>query len=248
MLAHLNHVLEARTVDQVWALHVERMTGYGFDRLFYAYTRINAGGRLGDAANALMLSNHSKAYLDGFIGNELYRAAPMVRWTNENEGVCSWRAIEEMLARGVLTDAERQVIAFNRKHGLTAGYSISFRDLAVRVRGGIGLVARAGLTHDDVDAIWAAHGHEILTLNRVAHLKIISLPHPQAFTALTARQREALEWVAEGKTTQDIAILMGVSAATVEKHLRLARAALAVESTAQAIAKASMMNQIFVLE
>ncbi|MFC2967478.1 LuxR family transcriptional regulator [Acidimangrovimonas pyrenivorans] len=241
-------MLEARTVDEVWALHIDKMAEYGFDRLLYAYTRISAGGKLGDAANALMLSNHPKEYLDRFIGDELYRDAPMVRWTNENHGVCNWRCLDDMQKTGTLTEAERRVLAFNRAHGVVAGCSISFRDLAVRVRGGIGLVARPGMTNADVDTIWTEHGDEILTLNRVVHLKIISLPHPQALTALTARQREALEWVAEGKTTQDIAILMGVSMATVEKHLRLAREALAVESTAQAIAKASMMNQIFVLD
>jgi LuxR family transcriptional regulator len=36
--------------------------------------------------------------------------------------------------------------------------------------------------------------------------------------------------------------------ATVEKHLRLAREALAVETTAQAVLKATMQNQMFVIE
>ena len=65
---------------------------------------------------------------------------------------------------------------------------------------------------------------------------------------LTGRQREALEWVGEGKTTQDIATIMGLTQATVEKHLRLAREALGVETTAQAVLKASYQNQIFVIE
>ncbi len=46
---------------------------------------------------------------------------------------------------------------------------------------------------------------------------------------------EVLDVVGNGKTGQNIAILMGLSAATVEKHLRLAREALDVESTAQAV-------------
>jgi LuxR family transcriptional regulator len=57
-----------------------------------------------------------------------------------------------------------------------------------------------------------------------------------------------LEWVGDGKTTQDIAVLMGLTSATVEKHLRLARESLAVETTAQAVLKASFQNQMFVLE
>ncbi|MEP3034604.1 MAG: sigma factor-like helix-turn-helix DNA-binding protein, partial [Pseudoruegeria sp.] len=49
-------------------------------------------------------------------------------------------------------------------------------------------------------------------------------------------------------TTQEIAQIMGLTAATVEKHLRLAREVLDVETTAQAVLKASFNNQIFIIE
>ena len=57
-----------------------------------------------------------------------------------------------------------------------------------------------------------------------------------------------LEWVGDGKTVQDTAVIMGLTPPTVEKHLRLARQALNVETTAQAVLKAAFQNQIFVLE
>ena len=62
---------------------------------------------------------------------------------------------------------------------------------------------------------------------------------------LTARQREVLEWIAHGKTSQDIAQILDVSAALIEKHLRLAREVLAVDNTAQALVKNSLFNMIF---
>jgi len=129
-----------------------------------------------------------------------------------------------------------------------AGYTISFREVSVRAKGAIALTARPGLTQADADAIWAENGREIVQMNNVAHLKITNLPFSTARKTLTKRQREALEWVGEGKTTQDIAIIMGLTPATVEKHLRLAREVLDVETTAQAVLKASFQNQIFVLE
>ena len=89
-------------------------------------------------------------------------------------------------------------------------------------------------------------GREIVLINNLFHLRITSLPYASPVRSLTARQREALEWVGDGKTIQDIAILMGLTTATVEKHLRLARESLAVETTAQAVLKASFQNQIFV--
>ena len=42
-------------------------------------------------------------------------------------------------------------------------------------------------------------------------------------------------------------MLMGLTPATVEKPLRLAREALAVETTAHAVMKAAFANQFFVL-
>jgi LuxR family transcriptional regulator len=45
---------------------------------------------------------------------------------------------------------------------------------------------------------------------------------------------------------QDIATIMGLTPATVEKHLRLAREALNVDTTAQAVLKAALQNQMFI--
>ena len=65
---------------------------------------------------------------------------------------------------------------------------------------------------------------------------------------LTKRQKEVLGWIGDGKTIQVTAILLGLTPATVEKHLRLARRALDVETTAQAVLRANFHNQIFLVE
>ncbi|MFP3656183.1 LuxR C-terminal-related transcriptional regulator, partial [Burkholderia sp. SIMBA_052] len=78
--------------------------------------------------------------------------------------------------------------------------------------------------------------------------KILTLPYNAPNRGLTRRQREVLQWVGDGKTTQDIALLMGLTTATIEKHLRLAREALSVETTAQAILKAALHNQMYAIE
>ncbi len=65
---------------------------------------------------------------------------------------------------------------------------------------------------------------------------------------LTGRQREILEWIADGKSMQDVCILTGLSLSTVEKYLRRARDELGVETTAQAVAKVSFFNQLYVSE
>jgi LuxR family transcriptional regulator len=129
-----------------------------------------------------------------------------------------------------------------------AGYTISFKSVSSRAKGAISLCGRADLSQDALDQIWAEQGDDIVLMNNLVHLKILTLPIPLQNQNLTPRQREALEWVGDGKTMQDIAQIMGLTQATIEKHLRLARETLNVETTAQAVAKAAFHNQMFVLE
>jgi DNA-binding CsgD family transcriptional regulator len=247
ILDDLESILSAHSIEELWAHLPPRMAEYGFDRVIYGFTRFRRANSFGDPRDLLILSNHSAGYLDPFTKGGLYFNAPMVRWSAENVGSCSWRWIQERAAAGQLTDAERKVVEFNRQHGVTAGYSISFMELSSRAKGAVGLSSRT-LSQDQVDEIWARHGREIEVLWNVAHLKLVNLPYNPGGRDLTPRQREALEWVSEGKTTADVATIMGLTPATVEKHLRLAREALDVETTAQAVLKAAVQNQIFRVE
>ena len=245
---YLHYVSNAKSMEELWSAHCDKMAEYGFDRLLYGFTRYRTDTSLGDPEDFIILTNHDPAYTNVFFGEGLYFHAPMTRWALENEGASSWRLVGEMFDDRVLTPQEQKVVSFNLKMQVTAGYTVSFKSVSVRSKGAIALTAKPGMNQEDVDAIWDEHGRDIHLMNNVAHLKILTLPYSGPNRALTPRQREALEWVGDGKTTQDIAVLMGLTSATVEKHLRLAREALSVETTAQAVLKAAMQNQMFVLE
>jgi len=247
LVGFLYEIFRARSIEEIWSLHTEKMASLGFDRLLYGFTRFKTANYLGSPDDSLFLTNHHADYVAEFIRGGLYLAAPMVRWAADNIGAQSWKPmLEAIKSLESLSPIERKVVELNRRHNVQAGYSIGFRDVSVRAKGGIGLCARRDLSQDDVEAIWAAHGREIIIMNNVVHLRISSLPYVSGKT-LTARQRETLEWVGDGKTTQDIATIMGLTPATVEKHLRLAREVLDVDTTAQAVLKASFHNQIFVV-
>lgn len=245
---YLHFLSNCQSIEELWNAHMVRMHGYGFDRLIYGFTRYRSGTSLGDPEDFALLTNHDKAYTDIFIGEQHYTRAPMVNWALANEGACSWKILAQMQRTQTLTNAERRVLEFNYSMGVTAGYTVSFKSVSVRSKGAIALTARRGLSQDEIDAVWDEHGNDIHLMNNILHLKILSLPHNTPGRNLTPRQREALEWVGDGKTMQDTAILMGLTSATVEKHLRLARETLAVETTAQAVMKAAFANQMFILE
>lgn len=237
-----------QTIEELWEAHSRKMAEYGFDRLIYGFTRYRSGNSLGDPEDFIILTNHDRAYTDVFLGEQHYAHAPMVNWALNNEGACSWGILGQMQSSETLSPSEKRVLEFNYSMGVTVGYTISFKSVSARSKGAIALTAREGMTQDDIDAVWAKHGRDIHLMNNVAHLKILTLPYTAPNRSLTKRQREALEWVGDGKTMQDIALLMGLTSATVEKHLRLAREALAVETTAQAVLKAAFANQMFILE
>ncbi len=247
LVVHLDRVNNASSVESLWRLHLDAMASFGFDRLLYGYTRYRSGRSLGDPQDWVVLTNLPAAYMRPYIEDGLYANGPMVRWALENDGACSWSWIIKTAAEGGFSPAEMKVLEFNRKLGVTCGYTISFRSVSQRAKGGIGLCARPGLDQDEVDEIWAQHGPAITVMNNVFHLKLLTLPYSGA-RQLTQRQREVLQWVGDGKTAQDIALLMGLTAATVEKHLRLAREALDVETTAQAVLKAAFYNQMFTID
>ncbi len=245
---YLYFLSNTKTLEELWSTHTDMMAAYRFDRLIYGFTRFRSENSFGDPEDFVVLSNHDEEYVEGFLHQGLYFHAPMTHWAMENEGAGSWRTLAERFDRGKLTPEELKVIEFNLKMGVTAGYTISFKSISARSKGAISLAACRGMTQDEVDSIWAEHGADIHLMNNIAHLKIMTLPYSTPTRSLTKRQREALEWVGDGKTTQDIALLMGLTSATVEKHLRLAREALSVETTAQAVLKASLQNQMFVLD
>ena len=247
-LEHIGRLLECSSIERVWELHAARMRDFGFDRLIYGANRFRAQGEFGDISDWLILTNHDKEYIDLFFGRALYFHAPMAVWAARNTGVCSWQWAFDRRDRGECSEQELRLLALNERMGVVAGYSISFAHPSRRNKAGIGLCARRGLSQADVEEIWAEHGAEIAVLNEVMNLKISTLPFARNTKPLTARQREVLQWVADGKTVQDVATIMGLTQATVEKHLRLARENLDAETTAQAILKASLQNQFFVFE
>jgi len=248
LVEYLEFVARAKSLEELWAAHTRQMIGYGFDKLMYGYTGYRTETSLGDPDDFVILTNHEPEYVNGFLHEGLYFNAPMLLWALENEGSESWQMIAEMMQGKNVSEASRKVYAFNARMGVTAGYTVSFNSVSSRSKGAISLCARTGWCQEEVDVIWAEHGRDIHLMNAVAHLKILTLPYSPPNRGLTDRQREALQWVGDGKTTQDIALLMGLSSGTVEKHLRLARENLSVETTAQAVMKASLHNQMYLME
>lgn len=65
--------------------------------------------------------------------------------------------------------------------------------------------------------------------------------------SLSTREVEILQWIAAGKSQQDVADILNISNRTVEVHLRSVRTKLGAVTTAQAVARAIGMQLIYPL-
>lgn len=245
VLTLLTRIAEATAVRPVWEAATGFFAGLGFGRANYGFTRFLNERSIGNPDDAVFLTTGDADYVRRYFAGGLYARTPAFRWAQENAGACTWRWVQEALERGALSADEAAAVRQNALMGITAGVTVSFPESSSRAKGALGLIADPGMDHDRVEEIWARDGDAIMAVANMMHLKIVNLPGAMRRRPLTLRQREALEWVADGKTTQDVAVLMGVSPAMVEKHLRLAREALDVETTTQAVAKAALLNMIF---
>ena len=245
LLKQLGSIAAATCIDQAWDIATAHFAALGFARCNYGFTRFRHLKTIGDPDDALFLSSCDSDYARHYFDIGAYARSPMFRWAEQNTGLCTWKWVHDAYSAGRLAADEMETVRGNLAAGIKAGISVSFPDASVRAKGALGLIADPGLSIEDVEEIFAERQDEIAAVANMMHLRIVQLPQLSRARALSPRQREALEWVADGKTTQDVALLMGVSAAMVEKHLRLARDALAVETTAHAVAKGALLNMIF---
>ena len=249
VLDTVSKIAMAQTIEEAWELGVRSLGAFGFDRINYGFTRFQHTDSIGDPDDALFLTNHSTDHVRSYFESGFFAEHPDVPLGARAMSAPARGAGPAERAPG--RPAERRRAEGDGREPADRGPGRLFDQLRadlVAVERRDGLTARDDLTPGPGRRdLGRAHGDEILALCNTLHLKLTQLPYPVQRRALTERQREALEWVADGKTTQDIALLMDISSAMVEKHLRLAREALSVETTAQAVAKASVMNQIFVI-
>ena len=245
LLDALERIFAATSIEEVWAQYCRKMAAHGFDRLLYAYTRFPSASGFGDPEDALIVASMPEGFMRRYIGEGLFRDCPTAQWLARNEGLLNWGEINDRFIRGDLTAAQTRAIENQNEFGIIHGFSIGFTAPAPRALATMGLCAQGDLDQADADAIWRRDGRELMVLSCATHLRMISLPQDVYGHQLTARQREVLQWVGEGKSVQDTATILGVTPATVEKHLRLARDALGVQSTAQAVLKAAFRNQLY---
>ncbi len=244
MLKDIETILAMRTVEGLWQHYVDRLAGLGFLHVAYHRLRILDVGGAPLADGHLFLSSYTPRLVQEILAQDGLSDLPMHRWICTHRGSESWDWMHNQRRAGRLSPAEERMLDLFARYGHVSGHAISLGDSVPQMRAGVTLSGAIGMRQDRLDALWRQHRALVMTLTGLVHLRLSVLPYAPPENALTLRQREVLEHIAIGRTTQEIAGLLDLTPATVEKHLRLARRALGARTTAQAVLLAASRRQI----
>jgi LuxR family transcriptional regulator, quorum-sensing system regulator SolR len=132
-----------------------------------------------------------------------------------------------------------------RAHGVCHGWT-----LAVHGRHGeLGLISLArsagALSSDELAEcearlVWLAHAANGVVENLIAQKN-----SPTVMPVLTQREREVLRWTALGKTSDEIGVILGISARTVNFHITMVLDKLEAVNKTQAVAKAVILDLLY---
>lgn len=140
--------------------------------------------------------------------------------------------------RSNLSAMERKAWHYLADFGLVEGFTVP-----VHAPGRFGFITVVG---EQNDRGWArrmeAHAERLLFLTHVFH-EAVQERFPLADElskelSLSTRERECLRWAAAGKTTDEVALILGLSQETVRVYFKRALRKLGATTRAQAIARA----------
>lgn len=241
----LARLLASVRIETAWHGVVEAFRSFGLAHVLYGHSPDSRRWALGSAEDFLVLSTLPRPVMAEMVSNGYHMQSATFNQALRRPGVISWSMPHADLPPEVDFRQSPAALAFFDRVGMAAGCTIGFPTGQSRGAAAMGLIAPRGIGQADFDRWLPQVAESLFVLGTVSHRVLSGLPWQRPTGTLTPRQREVLEWVAEGKTTADIACILGLTPATVEKHLRLARQCLGVETTAQALVKAGFLNQLF---
>lgn len=135
------------------------------------------------------------------------------------------------------------------EHARAFGVSHGWAQSSLTPDGHIGMLTLAR----DVEAFSASEldsrETSMMWLTSVAHSAlseaIVQRHRPDPLPELSAREKSILGWTIDGKTSADIALLLGISVHTVNFHFKHALVKLGVPNKAAAVAKAIRLGLLF---
>jgi DNA-binding CsgD family transcriptional regulator len=188
--------------------------------------------------------------IDGPTGGE-----PVVAVTYSSEWISRYRRRNYQRIDPVIQVGMRRLLPIdwsefdlsNRKvktlFGEASEFGLGKHGLSVPVQSRVGAHALFSVTSDATEHEWSRlrqiYMRDLHVLAAYLHARILQLEGKElSDDVLSKRERECLQWIAEGKTMWECSVILGLSANTVRAYVESARHKLDASSAAHAVTKA----------
>lgn len=210
---------------------------YGFHFVAYGTLTYKPEAEVTTQPPAVLL-NYPAEWQARYFHRQYHLSDPVVTVTPVAARPFSWH---ELLAGTMLSPLQRRIFDEARAYGLNAGFSVPLHGPQGRVA-----VMSFASRRSDIDTRSPLGHFNMLTAQfHLAYLALTGSPlNRPADCILSSRERDCLGWSAQGKSSWDIGVILGISPNTVSFHLKNAMRKLQAGSRTVAVVKAIKLGLI----
>jgi LuxR family transcriptional regulator, quorum-sensing system regulator BjaR1 len=213
---------------------IEATKNFGVERVLAGIIPIS-GAHSDQQKDNILINDWPLEWANRYFENGYFFKDPTIKRIEMDRSAFVWR---DLYVERQLDSAQKQVMNEASDFRLVDGFTISMDTLDGSVVGLSFAGSKLDISKNSQSSIQMIATYAIA---RALMLKnLVSNPK----VTLTARERSALMWAAEGKTRWEIGQLMGITEHGADKHLRSIRAKLGTTTTTYAIAEAFRLKLI----
>ncbi len=230
----------ATTPAGLFALLEQAADDEGFDFLAYALFGASQNLRLSaDSKSPSLMFNYPQDWVKHYFDNSYHKVDPVLRLAQETAYPYLW---DELHLHFKLNPCERKLMDEACEVSLSAGISVPLHG----PHGKLALLSFAKSCPVIEATNQRCRLHAIATQFDLAYTDLTPHARPAATTAisLTRREKECLQWVAQGKSSWDIGVILGISELTATFHIKNAMRKLGTNSRIAAIVRAIRLGCI----
>ncbi|MBX5177216.1 LuxR family transcriptional regulator [Rhizobium leguminosarum] len=181
------------------------------------------------------MSNYPAAWQEHCLKEGYDRLGPIVAASRSQSLPLRW---DEVYADPKTTDRERRIFDDAKNFGLKAG-------VTVPLRGQGGIFSTMSFVQKEASGLKDFEINYLQFAAWLFHLKIVNtFDCNDERPSLTGREKECLSWVAKGKSSWDISGILGISANTINYHIKNAMRKLKTGNRIVAVLRAARFGLI----
>ena len=233
--AALTAVEEAESIDALQVAITGLLRPYGLKHAVYHALRIPEA----EIEQEVIAFTYPSNWVAHYLQRRYFLIDPVVRLGEVSLLPLDWSDIDKSspTVRRLFTEAEEAGIG---RQGLTLPIRGAAGDRAI-------FTLTSDLSAEDWRAVRRTYSRDMQVIAHYVHARVLAIrsTQPRATrSVLSSREREALQWAAAGKTIDESATILGLSASTVRIFLDSGRHKLECLTKPQAVAKALRLGII----